>query len=74
MKSVNINTFDDLKIALAMKMLEDVERAERELDNFMETNSSLEDLEMVRYLQEQVQYKYSRYLNFIGLSDKELLN
>ena len=74
MKSVNINTFDDLKIDLAMKMLEDVERAERELDNFMETNSSLEDLEMVRYLQEQVQYKYSRYLNFIGLSDKELLN
>lgn len=74
MKSVNINTFDDLKIAIAMKMLEDVERAERELDNFMETNSSLEDLEMVRYLQEQVQYKYSRYLNFIGLSDKELLN
>lgn len=74
MKSVNINTFDDLKISIAMKMLEDVERAERELDNFMETNSSLEDLEMVRYLQEQVQYKYSRYLNFIGLSDKELLN
>ena len=74
MKSVNINTFDDLKIAIAMKMLEDVERAERELDNFMETNSTLEDLEMVRYLQEQVQYKYSRYLNFIGLSDKELLN
>ena len=57
-----------------MKMLEDVERAERELDNFMETNTSLEDLEMVRYLQEQVQYKYSRYLNYIGLSDKELLN
>lgn len=74
MKSVNINTFDDLKIAIAMKMLEDVERAERELDNFMETNSSLEDLEMVRYLQEQVQYRYSKYLNFIGLSDKELLN
>lgn len=74
MKSVNINTFDDLKISIAMKMLEDVERAERELDNFMETNSSLEDLEMVRYLQEQVQYRYSKYLNFIGLSDKELLN
>ena len=74
MKSVNINTFDDLKIAIAMKMLEDVERAERELDNFMETNSSLEDLEMVRYLQEQVQYRYSKYLNFIGLSDKEVLN
>lgn len=74
MKSVNINTFDDLKISIAMKLLEDVERAERELDNFMETNSSLEDLEMVRYLQEQVQYRYSKYLNFIGLSDKELLN
>lgn len=28
----------------AMKLLEDVERAERELNNFMETNSSLEDL------------------------------
>lgn len=74
MKSVNINTFNDLKISIAMKLLEDVERAERELDNFMETNSSLEDLEMVRYLQEQVQYRYSKYLNFIGLSDKEVLN
>ena len=38
MKSVNINTFNDLKIAIAMKLLEDVERAERELNNFMETN------------------------------------
>ena len=74
MKSVNINTFDDLKIAIAMKMLEDVERAERELDNFMETNSTLEDLEMVRYLQEQVEYRYSKYLNYIGLNDKEVLN
>lgn len=74
MKSVNINTFDDLKIAIAMKLLEDVEKAERELDNFMETNSSLEDLEMVRYLQEQVQYRYSKYLNYIGLNDKEVLN
>ena len=48
MKSVNINTFNDLKIAIAMKLLEDVERAERELNNFMETNSSLTDLETVR--------------------------
>ena len=68
MKSVNINTFDDLKIAIAMKMLEDVERAERELNNFMETNSSLSDLEELRYLQEQVQYKYYKYLDYIGLN------
>ena len=68
MKSVNINTFDDLKIAIAMKMLEDVERAERELNNFMETNSSLTDLEELRYLQEQVQYKYYKYLDYIGLN------
>ena len=54
MKSVNINTFDDLKIAIAMKLLEDVEKAERELDNFMETNSSLEDLEMVRKTLEEI--------------------
>ena len=74
MKSVNINTFDDLKIAIAMKLLEDVEKAERELDNFMETNSTLEDLELVRYLQEQVEYRYSKYLNYIGLNDKEVLN
>lgn len=68
MKSVNINTFDDLKIAIAMKMLEDVERAERELDNFMKTNSSLSDLEELRYLQEQVQYKYYKYLDYVGLN------
>ena len=68
MKSVNINTFDDLKIAIAMKMLEDVERAERELNNFMETNSSLSDLEELRYLQEQVQYRYFKYLDYVGLN------
>ena len=68
MKSVNINTFDDLKIAIAMKMLEDVERAERELNNFMETNSSLTDLEELRYLQEQVQYRYFKYLDYVGLN------
>ena len=39
----------------AMMLLEDVERAERELNNFMESNSTLEDLEVVRFLQEQVQ-------------------
>lgn len=49
----------------AMKLLEDVERAERELYNFMETNSSLEDLETVRVLQEQVQYKYLKYLDYL---------
>lgn len=68
MKSVNINTFDDLKIAIAMKLLEDVERAERELNNFMETNSSLSDLEELRYLQEQVQYRYFKYLDYVGLN------
>ena len=59
---------------IEMKLLEDVEKAERELDNFMEANSTLEDLEMVRYLQEQVQYRYSKYLDYIGLNDKEVLN
>ena len=47
----------------AMILLEDVERAERELNNFMESNSTLEDLEVVRFLQEQVQEKYLKYIN-----------
>ena len=68
MKSVNINTFNDLKIAIAMKLLEDVERAERELNNFMETNSSLTDLETVRVLQDEVQYRYLKYLDYVGLN------
>ena len=74
MKSVNINTFDDLKIAIAMKLLEDVERAERELNNFMETNSSLQDLETVRVLQEEIQYRYLKYLDYIGLNENKFLN
>jgi len=49
----------------AMILLEDVERAERELNNFMESNSTLEDLEVVRFLQEQVQEKYLKYINYI---------
>lgn len=49
----------------AMILLEDVERAERELNNFMENNSTLEDLETVRFLQEQVQYRYLKYIDYI---------
>ena len=49
----------------AMILLEDLERAERELNNFMESNSTLEDLEVVRFLQEQVQEKYLKYINYI---------
>ena len=49
----------------AMILLEDVKRAERELNNFMESNSTLEDLEVVRFLQEQVQEKYLKYINYI---------
>ena len=49
----------------AMILLDDVERAERELNNFMESNSTLEDLEVVRFLQEQVQEKYLKYINYI---------
>ena len=58
----------------AMILLEDVERAERELNNFMETNSSLQDLETVRVLQEEIQYRYLKYLDYIGLNDNKLLN
>lgn len=51
----------------AMKLLEDVERAEIELDNFMQSNSSLQDLETVRALQEEVQYRYLKYLDYVGI-------
>ena len=59
---------------MAQSLLEDVERAERELNNFMETNSSLQDLETVRVLQEEIQYRYLKYLDYIGLNDNKLLN
>ena len=55
----------------AQSLLEDVERAERELNNFMETNSSLQDLETVRVLQEEIQYRYLRYLDYIGLQENK---
>ena len=58
----------------AQTLLEDVERAERELNNFMEANSSLQDLETVRVLQEEIQYRYLKYLDYIGLNDNKLLN
>lgn len=58
----------------AQSLLEDVERAERELNNFMKTNSSLQDLETVRVLQEEIQYRYLKYLDYIGLNDNKLLN
>ena len=59
---------------MAQSLLEDVERAERELNNFMKTNSSLQDLETVRVLQEEIQYRYLKYLDYIGLNDNKLLN
>lgn len=74
MKSVLAKNFTIEQIDKAMSLLEDVEKAERELSNFMVSNSSLSDLEEVRYLQEQVQYRYLKYLDFIGLNDKEVLN
>lgn len=40
----------------------------------METNSSLQDLETVRVLQEEIQYRYLKYLDYIGLNDNKLLN
>ena len=58
----------------AQSLLEDVERAERELNNFMKTNSSLQDLQTVRALQEEIQYTYLKYLDYIGLNDNKLLN
>lgn len=56
----------------AMILLEDVERAERELNNFI--GNTVSDLEEIRYLQEQVQYRYLKYLDYVGLNDKEILN
>ena len=58
----------------AQSLLEDVERAERELNNFMETDSSLQDLETVRVLQEEIQYRYLKYLDYIGLQENKFLN
>lgn len=58
----------------AQSLLEDVERAERELNNFIETNSSLQDLETVRVLQEEIQYRYLKYLDYIGLNENKFLN
>lgn len=58
----------------AQSLLEDVERAERELNNFMKTNSSLQDLETVRVLQEEIQYRYLKYLDYIGLNENKFLN
>lgn len=58
----------------AQSLLEDVERAERELNNFMETNSSLEDLETIRFLQEEIQYRYLKYLDYIELNENKFSN
>ena len=74
MKGISVKDFTIEKIDKAQSLLEDVERAERELNNFMETNSSLQDLETVRVLQEEIQYRYLKYLDYIGLNDNKLLN
>ena len=74
MKTVSVKDFTIQQIDKAQSLLEDVERAERELNNFMETNSSLQDLETVRVLQEEIQYRYLKYLDYIGLNDNKLLN
>lgn len=74
MKGVSVKDFTIEQIDKAQSLLEDVERAERELNNFMETNSSLQDLETVRVLQEEIQYRYLKYLDYIGLNDNKLLN
>ena len=74
MKGISVNDFTIEQIDKAQSLLEDVERAERELNNFMETNSSLQDLETVRVLQEEIQYRYLKYLDYIGLNDNKLLN
>lgn len=74
MKGVSVKDFTIEQIDKAQNLLEDVERAERELNNFMETNSSLQDLETVRVLQEEIQYRYLKYLDYIGLNDNKLLN
>lgn len=74
MKTVSVKDFTIEQIDKAQSLLEDVERAERELNNFMENNSSLQDLETVRVLQEEIQYRYLKYLDYIGLNDNKLLN
>lgn len=51
----------------AKKLLNEIERAERELDNIMKSNSSLEDLEYIRYLQENISNKYLRYLEYMNV-------
>ena len=74
MKGVSVKDFTIEQIDKAQSLLEDVERAERELNNFMETNSSLQDLETVRDLQEEIQYRYLKYLDYIGLNENKFLN
>ena len=74
MKGVSVKDFTIEQIDKAQSLLEEVERAERELNNFMKTNSSLQDLETVRVLQEEIQYRYLKYLDYIGLNDNKLLN
>ena len=74
MKTVSVKDFTIEQIDKAQSLLEDVERAERELNNFMETNSSLQDLETVRVLQEEIQYRYLKYLDYIGLNETKFLN
>ena len=72
MKSVPVKDFTIEQIDKAQQLLEDVERAERELNNFI--GNTVSDLEEIRYLQEQVQYRYLKYLDYVGLNDKEILN
>ena len=74
MKGVSVKDFTIEQIDKAQSLLEDVERAERELNNFMKTNSSLQDLETVRVLQEEIQYRYLKYLDYIGLQENKFLN
>ena len=71
MKGISVKDFTIEQIDKAQSLLEDVERAERELNNFMETNSSLQDLETVRVLQEEIQYRYLKYLDYIGLNENK---
>ena len=73
MKGVSVKDFTIEQIDKAQSLLEDVERAERELNKFMETNSSLQDLETARVLQEEIQYRYLKYIDYIGLNDNKLL-
>lgn len=72
MKSVPVKDFTIEQIDKAQQLLEDVERAERELNNFI--GNTVNDLEELRYLQEQVQYRYLKYLDYVGLNDKSILN